>query len=160
VKGLTLIEMIIALSLVAMICLIAVPSFRQQAIHATNNIAQAQLLQQLQQAQQIANAKAISVTVCLSRDGKACVADNGTMVLSFADNHLFSSAYLKGDGVLHLRAYPIYRNYIIVQPAIINKSDNGTFWYCDKDHVLQWAVSVSQYGEPHFVAKSYQQLVC
>jgi Tfp pilus assembly protein FimT len=170
VKGFTLIEAMIALSIAIIVCVIAIPSFHQQVKRSTNKITQSQLLDYLQQAQQVANAKMINIAVCLSRDGKTCVASDSNKVLVFADSHadgilhddtqLMSSVTLKGDGLLHLRAYPFYRHYILMQPAVVNKSDNGTFWYCDNNHTLQWAITVSQSGEPHTVEKPAEQLGC
>lgn len=168
-KGVTLIEMIIVLSLIAIICLFAIPSFQRQADEGMASIAQTQLLQQLQNAQQVANAKMVSVAVCLSHDGKTCVASDGAMVLTFIDSkadgvlhddeQLISSVFLKGSGSLRLRSYPTYRNYILVLPSVVSKSDNGTFWYC-KDDAVQWAVTVSQSGEPHVVDKPDEALAC
>lgn len=147
-KGLTLIEMVIALSLAVIVCVIAIPSFFHSDLETQGEIAQAQLLTQLQQAQSLANQKMTGVTICLGRDGVNCVSDRATMILTLVGDELMSSAYVKGRGTLHLRSYPSYRDSIAILPAIIGKSDNGTFWYCSKDNALQWAVTVNQSGEP------------
>lgn len=159
-KGFTFIEMIIALVIAAVVCLFTIPSFMQSSAEIKGELAQAQLLSQLQQAQQIANNKMTDVKICLSRDGQTCVTDNAALILLSVGNELITSAYVKGKGTLHLRSYPAYRNYILVQPAVAGNSDNGTFWYCSGDNVLQWAVTVSQSGEPQVVSTPSEQLDC
>lgn len=150
-KGFTFIEMIIVLAIAAVICLLAIPSFLHSETKIKGTLAQAQLLTQLHQAQEIANNKMVNVTICLSSDGQTCVTDNAAMILLSIGRELVMSTYIKGRGRLHLRSYPAYRNYILMSPTVAGSSDNGTFWYCSKENVLQWAVTVSQSGEPQLL---------
>lgn len=150
--GFTLLEVLITLSLITIAYFFAIPSFNEQANQVQNKIAQTQLLQQLQHAQQIANSQIINVAVCLSQDGETCSESSGSSVLMFVKNQLIASVALKGRGVLHLRSYPEYRHYILVKPTVIATSDNGTFWYCSWRHILQWAIAVGQAGEAHIIA--------
>ncbi len=159
-KGFSLIEMMIALSIAAIICFMAVPSFLHHASETTDTVAQSQLLSQLHQAQEIANNKMTVVTVCLSSDGIKCASDNATMILLSVGEELITSMYVKGKGTLHLRSYPVYRNYLLVRPTIVGNSDNGTFWYCSKDNIVQWTVTVSQSGEPRVISKPTERLEC
>ena len=163
-RGFTLVEVIIALLLAAIVCFIAIPSLRQYGSQTTDTVAQSQLLQVIQRAQQTANAKMKSMALCPSRDGKTCVSDDANMVILFTDNHndgvihddaqLVSGVFLQGSGSLYLRSYPAYRDYLLMLPLALGSSDNGTFWYCSNDHVFQWAVTVSQSGEAHVVTSA------
>lgn len=160
-SGFTFIEILIALSIAAILAAIAIPSLHQTQDKISTNLAQQALLQQIQQAQQIANAKMVGVGMCLSDNGKLCVDQSTRMICSFIDHHhdgkmheesqVIACNLLREEGMMHLRAYPKYRHYLLLLPVIENTSDNGTFWFCSKNQTVQWAVAVSQSGEAHVV---------
>lgn len=170
-KGFTLIEALITLSLVAIIMFMVIPHTHETSQETKKNLAQIELIQQVGQAQQVSLAKMTSVAICLSNDGKMCAAKNASMLISFIDTHndgivhegsqIISSSFLEGAIGMHLRSYPKYRDYLLILPVDQGISDNGTIWHCNVNKSADWAVTVSQLGEAQVVDNvASKQLPC
>jgi Tfp pilus assembly protein FimT len=140
----TLLEAMIALSIIVILAGISIPSLKNMLVHHHNVILQSQLLQTINLARQEAYSRGVSIIICKSKMTHTCGGDwsDGLLVFSDVDGNgiLKDEQYIVSrvpinvnKGKLHWRAFPVYRDYLRFRPRTWLAADNGMFWYCPKD---------------------------
>jgi len=146
-SGFTLLEILITLTLIAILSLITIPTYQFfQTSHE-----QKALRSQLSQAIALTRIKAYSegkvATLCKSKDKKTCGGnwlDGYIMMVNKQVVHTFQNPTTKGT--LKWRA-ALNHQAIQFNPTNLFRSDNGTFWYCpEKSSQPTWLIVVNKTG--------------
>lgn len=95
-RGFTLLELLVALAICALLLALAAPGFGRQRASAALRSAAGQTVAALHLARRLALARGQSVTVCLSADGRRCGFE-GVEWLLFANEPAGSDSRLEGD---------------------------------------------------------------
>jgi type IV fimbrial biogenesis protein FimT len=95
-RGFTLIEMLTALAIAALLLALAAPGFTRQRAEAALRSATGQTMAALHLARRLALARGQSITVCPSADGRNCSFD-GSEWLLFANDPAGTQARREGD---------------------------------------------------------------
>lgn len=158
-RAFTLLEMLVALSIIGILMAIALPSLRNYIDRTHDQILQSQLLRTIQLARNEASAHHMPVSLCKSKDHLICGGEWADGQLVFIDENEDGMvrdkeqilAVTQADsqrGILHWRSYPYYRDYLQFLPSGLMPSDNGTFWYCHASSELPvWAIMLSKTGK-------------
>jgi len=161
-NGFTLIEMMIAVAIIAILMAIAVPSFqdfiRNNRISSEYN----QMIATLQAARGEAIKRGTTITVCASTDGASCAGTSWeTGSIAFADIDEDASVDAGVDDVFNVRAASTSPRITIRSVQFGNGgfmqftsagfsagSDNGTFKICDTpvDNLRAKAINVAATG--------------
>jgi type IV fimbrial biogenesis protein FimT len=162
-QAFSLLEVLITLSIIAMMAFISLPSLRHFFIHIQDKNLQLQLLRTMQLAHQESRARGVPVVLCGSTDHVNCVSDwtDGQIVFVSEDENgvvqdkeqlLAVIQSHSQQGTLFFRSYPYYRNYLLFLPSGLVRNDNGTFWYCHGTDISPaWAMMLSKSGRTHVV---------
>lgn len=157
-QAFTLIETLVALSIIAIIFSFSLLELRFFFENSNDAILQAQLLQSIQVAQHEAQVRRIPVALCNSKNQMTCsggwrdgqlvfmnerkdgvVSDSGQIL---AVIHSFLPR-----GKLHWRAFPYYRDYLLFLPNRQKSTDNGMFWLCHAQNEQPvWAIALAKSG--------------
>jgi type IV fimbrial biogenesis protein FimT len=149
-RGLTLLELVITLCIVAILAGIAVPDFTS-AIKRNNSTTIAYALMGIvQYARTEAVSKGTPVTLCGSTNGTQCDKNWSTNILVFVD-HNGNGAVDTGDTILQIAsplktgetlAWHVFGNkpYLQMQPYGMTYYQNGNFTYCPADRDAHYAV--------------------
>ncbi len=154
--GTTLLELLIVLCLITIITSLSVVSFIQCRSQNACRLSHMQLMQTLTFAMQAAIFKREDIGICYLNDINQCSADVSSRLLIFIDRqHLgrveFPEQRLRQwqipEGTrLLFRSYPSYRHYLLFTSSLMQRNDNATLWYCDRQQHAVWAVILSQSG--------------
>ena len=161
--GFTLLEMMAAVTIAAIILLGAAWALKTWRVNAEAHIMQLRTLQALQVAAQEALTRHAAVIWCPASDDRHCALQAAEGQLLFLDHfgdgklhhvsqrlQIFSS--LNHHGYLLWRAFPRYRNYIRFTAHPILQSDNGTIWYCAANQSSPfWAIFLNRAGHTRVV---------
>lgn len=156
--GYSLIELMIAVCITAILSSLALPALQAvyQRINDENQLGQ--LLQTLEQAEREAIVRRLTVAVCGSQNQKSCSGHWATGMLIFADIDADGVIHQQSqilavkqsrttEGTLHWRAFPFYHPVAEFYPTGLLQSDNGTFWYCHRAATKPvWAVTINKFG--------------
>lgn len=157
-RGFSLFELLVVLTLVAIMIDLVCPSWRHLFNGASSQALLEQLSQTLNFARQEAGLRQTLITVCGSRDQETCSTswENGFLV--FIDpkqegrveepNQILRIVSVgRSVGVLHWRAFPRNQQSCQFLPSGTTNHENGTFWYCDSvGQEPAWALALSQSG--------------
>jgi type IV fimbrial biogenesis protein FimT len=156
-KGFTLLELLLTISILIIFAAFMVPGnnlFFQKTQRQVNS---AELLRILHFARTQAIVQNTTITLCKSADRKTCSGNwqDGIIVFKNPEKdrvvhdpeslliaiHEFSFA-----GVLHWRA-SLAHDYLQFSPSGMTSSENGTFWYCEKNAPHpSWVIKINQAG--------------
>lgn len=156
----TLLEMLITLSLSAILIAISLPSLKHLYEKSQDDKILSQLFQTIELAKFEAQTKRLSISVCASKNLKNCDGgDWNTGYLVFVDENedgivddekqiITVRQNIFPHGELHWRSFPIYRQYLHFTAAGLTRSDNGTFWHCHAQSAV-WAVILNKQGRAY-----------
>ena len=146
-----LVELLIALFIIAILTAFSLPSLRGYWTRTSDRVLQSELQTFIHVAEQEARARYARVGVGSS--------ENGRVLLMFLD--------ATGDGVIHEKtqiiairklqqgslavcSYPHYRKYLQFHPERLNSGDDGKIWYRPAaNKSFTWALVISRVGHMH-----------
>jgi len=152
------VEVLVVLAMSAILLGLTVPHLRSYFVRTQDDLLQAQLLRTIQFAQVEARARRVPVAICKTKNNNTCsghwndgqlvfVNENEDGIVHDKKQILAVMQPLASQGMLHLRSFPIYRDYLLFLPTGFMHSDNGTFWYCHTaDKLPVWAILLGQSG--------------
>lgn len=152
-RGFSLLEILITITIVAILAAISVPSFENIFEHSNQKILSQQLLRAINFARSQAIALGQTVTLCKSNDQATCGGDWGSGYIILAnDQVLYSFSNNKFRSQLNWRAFPIYLDHLEYLSSGLPNFQNGTFWSCPKDSGNpSWAIMMNQSGRVRVV---------
>lgn len=156
--GFTLVELLIALLIMAIMATAATYSYREWLAYADAERAQVQLISAITVAESYALSSGRVVTLCKTLKGDRCDAvnwsqgllvffddDNQHQVLK-ADDRIKVLAAISSGGSLSFYGFPS-SNYWQYQPSVSKEQQNGTFVYCDNRQLHNdWRLVISKTG--------------
>ena len=155
------IEILIVLSITSIFSLLTFPRLHEWLTYFEARQVQSQYMDAIRLAQQQAQVLNMPVGICGSRDQHSCTKDWSVGYLIFVDkmddtnaNHIdyrinAFSLPLK-FGKLHVRSFPVYRDYLSLRPASLFPGDNATLWYCGNNSSrVVFAIRLNQFGQVH-----------
>lgn len=157
-QAFTLLEILISLTIMAIILAIAVPNLNAIYDRANDEIIQSQLLSAIEAAQNEALALHVPVAICKSTDHKNCGGNWEDGYLTFINEdkngvllrkeQLLNMVQTSARGAtIHWRLFPFYREYLLFLPRSLATTDNGTFWLCHaKEKYPVWAIMMNKFG--------------
>ncbi len=153
-KGFSLLELLFALSLMVIIFMIIVPSQNIFLTKSKTDVLSSQLMHAIALTRSESIARGEKVTLCGSRDQITCTYFNNMGYLIFsAEKMLYTLQNTTNDGVMHWQAFPNGRTDLQYLSSGLTNSENGTFWYCEKNaSTPSFAVTVSQSGRPRVMS--------
>ena len=138
-SGFTLLELLSAIAIVAILSSISVPYLHDMVINQRRHVEQKRLLATLSYARSMAISHGKFVTVCPSTDKRHCVSDWQQSLVVFTDQDtkanvdehdtVLRRVNALAYGKLHLKAFPSTR-YFRFHPNGFSDNQNGTFAYC------------------------------
>lgn len=155
----TLLEALIALTIISIISMITLPNLQEYFFTTQDEIFHSRLLHTLQFAQQEAEIQHMPIALCKSKTYQLCDGEwlDGQLVFKNENqdglvkdkNNIISvrqNSQTKGQ--IHWRSFPFYRDYLLFFPVNWHKENNGTFWYCHS-HVTKpvWAIKIGRSGQ-------------
>jgi type IV fimbrial biogenesis protein FimT len=152
ISGMTWLEIMIVLMIMAVISHFSLPLWREQLILSQDRSLLLQLQTTLEFAQHQALLRRIPIGVCPTDDGLQCARGWHRDLLVFELVHQDATIEVikhirlsVKHGQLFWRAYPRYRDYLLIPFNPLKQNDNGTLWHCHDDAV-QWAITFNQAG--------------
>lgn len=148
-RGFTLLELLAALAIVAILLTVAIPSWQALLANTRANAATRQLMMAINYARSEAVTGGEVVTLCKSSDFKSCGGSwSEGYIASAADTEIlrvFMPTHL-GDRITW-QGFPS-SNYVQFSPSGFTMAQNGSFYYCpeNKDPRYARAVIVDQTG--------------
>lgn len=160
-QGLTLLEALMSLTIIAILTAISLPAARNFYLHTQDETLQKQLLHAIEISKQEAIAHHARVALCQSNNQMTCTGSWEQGQLVFLDEYMngmvlnheqIISVIQTGSqhGRIFWRSFPRYRNYLVFLATGLMKSDNGTFWHCHAD-LPMWALLISKSGRVRIV---------
>ncbi|MES2605694.1 MAG: GspH/FimT family pseudopilin, partial [Pseudomonadota bacterium] len=139
-RGLTLIELLIALAILAVLVNIATPGFRDSKTRLEIDGALQDLVNAISMARSAAINENVMVTFCRSPDGKLCKGgwENGSIIFTDAnadrilngnDRLLYRFPALKPTGKLTFNSFR-NQQYLQLTPRGSTNNQNGNFTFC------------------------------
>lgn len=152
----TIMEVLVALSILAILLAISLPAMQHFIAHAQDEMLQAQLLHAIQIAKQEAIARHTRIALCQSNNQITCSGNWGDGYIIFLDENadgrvhdneqiLYVSQLQSQHGRNYIRSFPRYRNYLSFSSSGLMTSDNATLWHCHADSP-KWALVMSKTG--------------
>lgn len=155
-KGFTLLELLITLTIFALLCTIAIPGFNQ----LENEIQVEAAISQLYRAIQLTRSEAIKsnaiATICPSEEGYHCQSNWSKGYVVFIDKKANGEISpndplvqffkpIKGEGTLLWNNFR-NKNYLQYTSLGFTNSQNGTFLYCSKKRQTCRSLVVNRFG--------------
>lgn len=154
----SLMEALIALSILAVMLAFALPGLRQLLVRSEDDMLMQGLLQTLSAARQASQSRHTAIAVCHSTNQAACSGswDDGSIIF-FNENEdgvvrgreqiMQTVLYHPHRGRIHWRLFPANREYLLFKPDGWLQTMNGTFWYCRVSGSRPvWAIVLNQSG--------------
>lgn len=162
-SGFSLIELLMVLSIVSIVALLGMPGLQHFLNQRQDKMMLDQVLQAIYLAQTEAQARHISITLCMSKKQSLCIQHWSRELIIFIDEneegqiddkkkilHIIQSFFQSGE--LHWRSFPYYRHFLQFSSAELMRNDNGTFWYCRTNMTSPvWAIALSKTGKTHVI---------
>lgn len=157
----TLIEVLIALLISAILVTFSIPLSKHFLQHTHDDIMQRQLLRAIDLAKFESQSRHLPVSLCKTKNEMNCGGDWKNGLLIFLDENadgivreqtqiISVIQMMSQHGSLHWRSFPGYRNYILFLPTGWMRSDNGTFWHCH-EKLPVWAIVMNKLGRTRVV---------
>lgn len=147
----TLMEVIIALSIITLLSLFFIPSLQDLLQSADDRILQTQLTRAIELARHETNATHQAVALIIEEQELMLFVNakrNG--VLEKTSKILLQQSLHLKHGKLHLRLFPYYQHYLLFLPRGLMANDNATFWYCRAAATrARWTMMLSKSGRIH-----------
>ena len=155
-KGITLIEMLVVLMIVAMVLVMATPMYDHHRARIDAETSMAQLQTAIQMARLSALSYGVPVTLCPSQDKEHCQGDWSQGLMVFTDpeqahqmtkeSHVLRVFQLNlPRAQLSLRAFP-ESHYVTFLPRGYNHRQNGTFYYTDRQVGIYQRLIINRMG--------------
>lgn len=157
----TLIEVLIALLISAILVAISIPTVKHFLQQAQDDMLQRQLVRAIDLARLEAQVRHLPVSLCRTKDTMNCGGDWQEGQLIFIDENadgivrnqekiISVMQSVSRHGSLHWRSFPAYRNYILFLATGWMRNDNGTFWHCHHQLAV-WAIVLNKRGKTRVV---------
>jgi type IV fimbrial biogenesis protein FimT len=154
VNGFSLLELVITISIAAILCALVIPAQTAVLGKARSDVARAQLLQAIHLAHSEALLHGTTVTLCASRDHVSCQGDWQDGQILFLDKNKHGIVDDRRDilsvfdalrgAVLHWRSSR-HKNYLSLTAVGRTDAEDGTFWYCMHDGKNPvWAIRINE----------------
>jgi prepilin-type N-terminal cleavage/methylation domain-containing protein len=138
----TLIELLIALFIIAVLVAFTVPSLRLYWQRTNDRVIQMELLHLIQMAKEEMHIRSKPVDMRI-RDGR--------VVEIFVEDELIIKREFSQQGVLRSRSFPVNRDYLQFQP-FNHLGDNHSIWYCSEVQSSPvWAIVTNRRGRTRVV---------
>lgn len=155
-SGFSLLELVIAMTLIIMMTGIAIPSYSTLFNKTHDQLASEQLLQAIRMTRNEAMLRGVTVTLCKSGDHQHCSGNwsDGQIIfvdanndkIPIQDNIIYVIDGLKAKGVLHWQS-SLHRDYLSFSSLGAPFGEDGAFWFCrSNESKASWAVVVNQAG--------------
>lgn len=157
--GFSLLEILITLSIAAIITAFSLGGFQSLFNKATEDIASKQLMRAITLARNDAIILGQTITLCKSTNQKTCGGDwsDGYIVLS---NNKLLFSFKNNTGQLYWRAFPYFLDDLNFLSSGFANFQNGTFWYCLKNAAHPaWAIMLGQSGRARILYPNAQDVI-
>jgi len=147
IHGFSLLEILITLSIAAIITAISISSWNQFSQKSQAEVAMLQLQRAIALAREEAITRHEDITLCKSNDQKNCSGDwqDGYIIKNSAS--VLQEFEAASNGILLLRAFPRNQDHLNFSPNGFSISENGTFWYCStRAKNPSWALIMNRAG--------------
>jgi type IV fimbrial biogenesis protein FimT len=154
VNGFSLLELILTISIAAILCALVIPAQTVQLNNARSDVASAQLLKAINLARSEALLHGTTVTLCASRDHVSCQGNWQDGQILFLDKNKHGAV---DDTRNILSVFDAFRgaevhwrssrrkNFLSVTAVGRTGAEDGTFWYCLHDAKNPtWAIRVTE----------------
>ncbi len=147
-NGFSLLEMLIAFFIIAILLNMAIPSQKMLLTQSKADIIRFQLLRAINLARYEAMMRKEVVTLCQSADQKTCSGHwkDGYIILS-NEKVVYTFLNVANQGDLYWRAFPKNQIQLHYLPSGALQAENGTFIYClPMSKQPSWAIVLGQSG--------------
>jgi type IV fimbrial biogenesis protein FimT len=151
-KGFSLIELLVVISIILVLTLCAIPSFKTYLSHSKEQVLLSQLIRSIQLARSEAITRNAAVTLCHSNNSIDCTGEwkNGAILMEEQKN-ISTIQFVATQGKLNWRAARKLE-YLVFQSDGMLQPENGTFWYCSLyAENPTWAVMIGHVGKPRIL---------
>lgn len=148
-SGFSLIELLIVLTLIAILSAMGIISFTSFQKESQTEILKSQLFRAIQLTRSEAIFRNQRIILCSSRNQKTCDGDwQSGFIVKTTENVLHAFQPFSIDGILHWRAFPLDREHLEFLSSGIPNAENGTFWFCVSSRIA-WAIMMNKSGRLH-----------
>lgn len=148
IHGFTLLETLIAITLITLLTTLSLPFLRHFSTIAHDQLLQSQLLNAIETASQEARHRGVPVVLRLDKTQSLFmifIDENDDGIVSGKEQMIAVLQIKLRNGRLFWRAYPRYRDYLLFLPWGLMRSDNSSFWFCHaNDAAPVWAVTLNK----------------
>lgn len=150
-RGVTLIESLVALALLLIVLVIAVPSFQLLWTRAQSDSAGEQLLAAIELTRSAAINRHQVALLCPTHDGRRCTMPwENRLLVYVGDGDMLQTIYLGNRGHLDFSAFPT-NQYLKFMPTGLTAIENGTFEYSIDPSTILWRIVINKAGRAKFV---------
>lgn len=160
IHGFSLLEILIALSIAAIITALSISSWNQFSQKSQAQVAMLQLQRAIALAREEAIARNEKITLCKSSDEKTCSGHWQDGFIIKTSTAVLQEFQALPDGILLMRAFPRGRDQLDFSSSGFPTVENGTFWYCSKHTELpSWALVLNRAGRVRIALTNSQGLI-
>lgn len=149
-RGFSLVEVMVTITLAALLITIAMPSMRQIFVQSQDQILQDQLIHLLSFARRAALLQQQTVGVCQSQDLTTCSMKPADGIIIFIDNkvdpEILYTFRFKQNGKIDWRGFP-QGSFLQYLTTGMTAQENGSFWYMPESGASTWRITVSKAGQ-------------
>ncbi|MEO8400401.1 MAG: GspH/FimT family pseudopilin [Gammaproteobacteria bacterium] len=147
-NGFSLLELLITLSLIAIISLITIPSLKTFTQKSKQQILLSNLLHAISLTRSEAIANHERAMLCHSSDQQTCGGEwQDGFLITTTERVLHSFQVISADGSLHWRAFPLSREWLEFLPSGLTNAEHGTYWFCQNTVSYPvWAIVINRVG--------------
>ncbi len=147
-EGFTFLEVLIALSIMAILALFAMPQYQGFLSQHQARVEASQLSRMITFARQQAILRNDMITLCPYDLGKVCGEDWSLGLLVLDNNNQMISEFLfENDAQVFLKTFPMGHEYVLqFSRSGDTKAQNGSFYYCPTDGLNATRIVFNQAG--------------
>ncbi len=161
-RGFSLIELLIVLSIIAVIATFGIISFTSFQQKAQAQLLQSQLLRAIQLTRNEAILRHELTLLCHSRDQLTCSGNwQDGFIVKTTERVIygFQSSFSE-KGILHWRAFPRGREQLEFLPTGFPHAENGSFWFCAANALYPaWAIMLNKAGRARVSLPNSQGII-
>lgn len=149
----SLLELMLTFFIIAILGVIAVPSYQLFFIQSESHVIQQQLFQAIYLTRNEAISRGEPITLCGSMNQHTCSEnwDKGYIIQS-VKKILYIFKNPSHQGILHWRAFAKNQMQLDYLPSGLLAAENGRFWYTQEDAKnALWSILISQSGRARLV---------